>query len=77
MNGRSKLTERVHQAVRENGREREGIGANRLAPLAASGRERERGEERGRERSLIGGVHLSGDAGTRAQPGWAQLGRLG
>jgi hypothetical protein len=37
-NGRSTLTERVHRAAGE--REREGIGADRSAPLAASGRER-------------------------------------
>jgi hypothetical protein len=62
-------------ATGENGREREGIDADRSAPLAASGRER-RGEERGRGRSLTGGVHLSGDAGAPAA--WlVRLDRLG
>jgi hypothetical protein len=40
-NGRSALTEGVHQAVRENGRVREGIDADRSAP---SGSERKREE---------------------------------
>jgi hypothetical protein len=39
-NGRSTLTERVHQVAGENGREHEGTSADRSAPLAASGRER-------------------------------------
>jgi hypothetical protein len=32
VNGRSTLTERVHRAARESGREREGIGADRPTP---------------------------------------------
>jgi hypothetical protein len=45
-NERSTLTERVHRAAGKNGRECEGIGADRSAPLAASGREREREGEK-------------------------------
>jgi hypothetical protein len=30
---------------------------------------------RGRGLSLIGGVHLSGNAGARSRPSWAELGR--
>ena len=41
-NKRSTLTERVHWAVRENVRVREGIGADRSAPQSS---ERERGRE--------------------------------
>lgn len=39
-NERLALTEGVHRAMRENGRVREGIGADRLAP-SGSGRESE------------------------------------
>jgi hypothetical protein len=40
-NGRSTLTERVHRVAGENGREREGIGADRPTPQSSE-RERER-----------------------------------
>jgi hypothetical protein len=42
-NKRSTLTKRVHWAAGENGRKREGIGANRPSP-PGSGRERERAD---------------------------------
>jgi hypothetical protein len=71
-NGRSTLMERFHQAAGENGHEHEVIGTDRPGP-PGSGRERERAHVRERERSLAGGVHLSGDAGARA----AWLGRAG
>jgi hypothetical protein len=60
-------------------RQREGTSANERPTLTerdhrtARGREGERAHVRGRGRSMIGGVHLSGDAGARV----AWLGRLG
>jgi hypothetical protein len=42
-----------------------------LAHRAAGGGEGERACVRGRGRSLAGGVHLLGNAGTLARPGWA------
>jgi hypothetical protein len=72
-NGRSTLTERIHWAAGENGREREGIGADRPTHRAARGRERER--ERARGLAPTGGVRLSGAESARARLGL--LGRLG
>jgi hypothetical protein len=63
-NGWSTLTERAHRAARENGREREGIGADRSAPLSS---ERERGREGARGLALTGGVRLSGAEGVRVR----------
>jgi hypothetical protein len=70
-NGRSTLTERVHRAAGESGRERKGIGADRLTPQSS---ERERGREGVRRLAPTGGVRLSGAEGMRAQArarGWA------
>jgi hypothetical protein len=67
-NGRSTLMERVHRTVGENGGEREEIGADRSAPLAASGREIGR-EEPGRGLAPTGGVCLLGAKGARARGG--------
>jgi hypothetical protein len=76
MNGRLALTEGVHWAVRENGHMREGIGADRSAPLG-SGREKDR-----RERGLAptGGARLPPNVGAHARgaltgSAWAE--RLG
>jgi hypothetical protein len=52
---------------------REGIGADRSAPLATSGREREGEKERGRGLVLTGGVRLSGAEGARGLAFWADL----
>jgi hypothetical protein len=56
---------------------REGIGADRSAPLATSGREREGEKERGRGLALTGGVRLLGAEGARGLAFWADLGRKG
>jgi hypothetical protein len=49
-NGRPTLMERVHRTDRENGREHEGISANRPGPL---GSERERERARARTRAVV------------------------
>jgi hypothetical protein len=51
--------------ARARGTRRQQIGPT------GSEREREGGEERGCERLLTGGVHLSGDVGASTYPGWA------
>jgi hypothetical protein len=66
------LANRAREAEREEKRAGEETGADRLAPL---GSERQREAARERELPLTGGARLSGGAG--AQPGWAELGRLG
>jgi hypothetical protein len=70
VNRRSALTERTHRAERGSERTREGTDADNPAP---PGSRRERGGERGRGPSLIGGTHLSGEAGAHA----AWLGWIG
>jgi hypothetical protein len=52
-NGWPALTERVHRTERENGREREGIGADRPGP-PGSGRERGRESARAQTRAVAG-----------------------
>jgi hypothetical protein len=73
--GTGGLTGGARKPAREDVRVREEIGADRPGPLGSG---RERGREivrvRGRGQSLAGGVHLSGDAGAGARPGWAKLG---
>jgi hypothetical protein len=59
-NGQSALTGRSHRAASERGCVRGQVSTDRPAPLG-SGRERARARS-----SLTRGVHLSGDAGTRA-----------
>jgi hypothetical protein len=71
-NRQSALTERAHRAERGNERVHERTGVDKLAP---PGSERERERVRGCGSSLIGGTHLSSDAGVR--PSWAGLGRTG
>jgi hypothetical protein len=64
------LTRRARNAERDWVRAREGSGIDRSAP---PGRGRGGARVRGRGPSLIGGAHLSGEAGVRACPGWARL----
>jgi hypothetical protein len=66
------MTRWAREAEGERGARAKATGDESPAPL---GKERERESARGREPSLTGGTHLSGDAG--AWPGWAKLGRLG
>jgi hypothetical protein len=73
-----RLAERSRGIDKEEGRAREAIGVDRLAPL---GSEHE-GEKGARDRlSLTGGALLSGAAGARARglagPNWAGLGQNG
>jgi hypothetical protein len=74
VNGRSTLTERVHQTKRENGHECEGIIANRTHP-PGSERERECACEDAGGHWQVGSTCQAMRACVR--PGWAELGRLG
>jgi hypothetical protein len=80
--GSGRAGETAHRANEADPRGREGKGHAgegdwRSQTVPTGQREGERAHVRGRGRSLAGGVHLSGDAGARVGPGWAELGRLG
>jgi hypothetical protein len=67
--GGQRLTGRSHGTARERTCKWMSLTSTGLAHQAVGGREGERARVHGRGRSLVGGVHLSGDGGARGLAG--------